>query len=100
MFKTAEITSAALIIRAINHKERQMLFNLINTHPGNNVQTLMKWSKIDSQSQISQQLAVLRMARLVRIEKKERNVHYFVNSEYANRVQDIIHSLFIMLEEV
>ena len=82
-----EIRKAALIYRAINHRLRQDMLQLI--HSAGKITVTELYRKMDlEQSVASQHLAILRTAGFVSTERDRRFIFYKVNYDTLNFVEE------------
>jgi DNA-binding transcriptional ArsR family regulator len=91
-FHYKEITEAASIIRAVNHKLRFRILNLLAQNGPLNVTELRIWLKED-QSIVSQQLAILRRAQVVTNKKSGQEVYYTLNTPVMANLENFVYSL-------
>ncbi|MEO6833541.1 MAG: metalloregulator ArsR/SmtB family transcription factor [Chitinophagaceae bacterium] len=78
------IKTAAMTLRAINHKLRQQIVRLLEEHKRMNVTDIYVKLRLE-QSVASQHLAILRRANIVRTERDGKFIHYSLNhSRIAN----------------
>ena len=87
-----KVKKAALVLRAINHKLRQDILNLIDSNKELIVTAIIQKFKIE-QSVASQHLAILRRANIVKIRKEGRFVYYSVNHEKDEKINNLIEEL-------
>ena len=81
------IKTAAMTLRAINHKLRQQIVRLLEEHKRMNVTDIYVKLRLE-QSVASQHLAILRRANIVRTERDGKFIHYSLNhSRIANIAQ-------------
>ena len=79
------LKKAALILRAVNHKLRQQLLQLLHQHGRMTVTTIYQKLRLE-QSVASQHLAILRKAGLVLTERNGKFIFYAVNYK---RLQEV-----------
>ena len=79
------LKKAALILRAVNHKLRQLLLQLLHQHGRMTVTTLYQKLQLE-QPVASQHLAILRTAGLVLTERNGRSIFYSVNYKNLREV--------------
>lgn len=72
------VKSAAMTLRAINHKLRQQIVKLIDENKRMNVTDIYVKLRLE-QSVASQHLAILRRANIVNTERDGKFIHYTVN---------------------
>jgi len=89
------VKSAALILRAINHKLRQQIIKLIDENKRMNVTDIYVKLRME-QSVASQHLAILRRASIVTTEREGKQIFYSLNhariGEIARFVSDLVHT--------
>jgi len=79
------VKSAAMTLRAINHKLRQQIIRLLEENKRMNVTDIYVKLRLE-QSVASQHLAILRRANIVRTERQGKFIHYSLNEK---RIADI-----------
>jgi len=80
-----QIKKAALVLRAVNHKLRQQILNLIHESGRMTVTSLYIKLRLE-QSVTSQHLAILRKAGFVVTERNGKNIFYTVNYKRLEEV--------------
>lgn len=87
------VKKAAIILRAINHKLRQLILKLIDERGKVTVTEIYMHLRLE-QSVASQHLAILRKARFVKTERDGKFIYYSVNykriAELNKFVQDLL----------
>lgn len=87
------VKSAAMTLRAINHKLRQQIIKLLEEHKRMNVTDIYVKLRLE-QSVASQHLAILRRANVVMTERDGKFIHYVLNptriAAVAKFVQDLV----------
>lgn len=83
-----ELKTAAHTLRAVNHKLRQKIMQLINQMQNLTVTEIYIKLRIE-QSVASQHLAILRNAGLVNTDRNGRLIYYSINYEKLNEVQEL-----------
>ena len=90
-----EFKKAALILRAINHKLRQQIVQIVHQAGSITVTQLYVKLRIE-QSVASQHLAILRKAGFVKTDREGKFIHYRVNysrfSEVESFVKELLHA--------
>lgn len=89
---TLSVKKAALILRAINHKLRQQILKLIDTHDKITVTEIYVKLRIE-QSVASQHLAILRKAEFVKTEREGKFIYYTVNTDRIKELNQFISQL-------
>jgi DNA-binding transcriptional ArsR family regulator len=82
------LKKAALILRAINHKRRKQILQLIHENKRMTVTTIYVKLRLE-QSVASQHLAILRTARFVITERDGKFIFYSINYERIKEVNQI-----------
>lgn len=90
---TLRIKKAAIIVRAVNHKLRQVIFKLIGERDKITVTEIFMHLLLE-QSVASQHLAVLRKAGFVKTKREGKFIYYSVNrqrlQEFNNFVDELL----------
>jgi ArsR family transcriptional regulator, virulence genes transcriptional regulator len=81
-----ELKKAALVLRAINHRVRQQILNLIHKNKEITVSEIYSKLKLE-QSLTSSYLAVLRRAGIVKTRREGQSIHYSVNYEHISEIE-------------
>lgn len=89
---TLSVKKAALILRAINHKLRQQILKLIDTHDKITVTEIYVKLRIE-QSVASQHLAILRKAQFVNTEREGKFIFYTVNTDRIKELNQFVSQL-------
>lgn len=89
------VKSAAMTLRAINHKLRQQIVKLLEENKRMNVTDIYVKLRLE-QSVASQHLAILRRANIVLTERDGKFIHYTLNhariAAVAKFVNNLVHS--------
>ena len=89
------VKSAAMTLRAINHKLRQQIIKLLEENKRMNVTDIYVKLRLE-QSVASQHLAILRRANIVITERDGKFIHYALNhariASVAKFVNDLVNS--------
>jgi DNA-binding transcriptional ArsR family regulator len=80
-----QLKKTALILRALNHKLRQQIFNLLELRGKLTVTDIYVELKLE-QSVASQHLAILRTAGIVKTEREGKFVYYKLNHERISQI--------------
>jgi len=80
------------VIRAINHKLRQQIIELIFAHRKMTVTEIYKKLHL-MQSVTSQHLAILRKAGILTSERNGKNIYYAINLERINKICELSKSM-------
>ena len=81
-----ELKKAALTLRAINHKIRQNILNLIDKNKEITVSEIYYRLKLE-QSLTSAHLAVLRKAGIVVTRRQGQSIHYSINYDHIRQIE-------------
>lgn len=89
------VKSAAMTLRAINHKLRQQIVKLLEENKRMNVTDIYVKLRLE-QSVASQHLAILRRANIVATERDGKFIHYALNhnriAAVAKFVNELVHA--------
>lgn len=86
------IKKSAIILRAVNHKLRQQILKLLLEKKSLTVTEIFT-SLFLEQAVASQHLAVLRRAGFVKTKREGKLVHYSINTQRLQQVQQVIEVL-------
>ncbi len=86
------VKSAAMTLRAINHKLRQHIVKLIDENGKMNVTDIYVKLRLE-QSVASQHLAILRRANIVNTERDGKFIHYTVNHARIAAIAEFVKDL-------
>ncbi|RXK59810.1 transcriptional regulator [Lacibacter luteus] len=86
------VKKSALILRAINHKLRQQILQLINENGQLTVTEIYVKLRLE-QSVASQHLAILRRSNIVKTTREGKFIWYTVNHDRLNEIEQFIKSL-------
>ena len=87
-----DLKKAALVIRAVNHKLRQQIIQLI--HNAGTIIVTEIYKKLDlEQSVASQHLGILRKAGFVSTERRGKFIYYKVNYDRCEEVDDLVQKI-------
>lgn len=87
-----ELKKAAMILRAINHKLRQQIVQIIHQAGSITVTQLYVKLRIE-QSVASQHLAILRKAGFVKTDREGKFIHYRINYSRITEVESFVKEL-------
>jgi DNA-binding transcriptional ArsR family regulator len=87
-----KVKKAAMILRAVNHKLRQQIMNIINDNGKIMVTDIYVKLRVE-QSVCSQHLAILREAKVVDTQRNGKCVYYKINKETISDINLIIDKL-------
>lgn len=89
------VKTAAMTLRAINHKLRQQIVRLLEEHKRMNVTDIYVKLRLE-QSVASQHLAILRRANIVITQREGKFIHYSLNhkriADIAQFVNELVNS--------
>ena len=88
----AELRKAVLVLRAINHKLRQRIIDLLEENESMTVTDIYIKLRLE-QSVASQHLAILRRACVVNTERQGKFIHYSLNKERLGQISQLIEEL-------
>jgi len=88
----AELRKAVLVLRAINHKLRQRIIDLLEENESMTVTDIYIKLRLE-QSVASQHLAILRRAGVVNTERQGKFINYSLNKERLNQISHLIEEL-------
>ncbi|MEO7121326.1 MAG: metalloregulator ArsR/SmtB family transcription factor [Ginsengibacter sp.] len=92
IFEVYKIRKASLILKAINHKLRQAVIEVIYEHKRITVTELYAILKIE-QSVASQHLAILRRAEVLNTERSGKFIYYSINHSRLGEINDFVRDL-------
>ena len=82
-----ELKKAALTLRAVNHKVRQNILNLVHKNKEITVSEIYYKLKIE-QSLTSAHLAILRKAGIVSTRRQGQSIHYSINYDHITQIEN------------
>jgi DNA-binding transcriptional ArsR family regulator len=85
----AGIRKTLILLRSVNHKIRQRIIEIIGQGKRIVVTDICNELNLD-QSAVSQHLAVLRQAGVVKTERQGKFIFYFLNKERLNLIQTMV----------
>lgn len=86
------LKKAALVLRALNHKLRQQILNLIETEKKITVTEIYVRLRLE-QSVASQHLAILRRAGIVTTQRDGKFIYYTVNYKRIDEINSVVDQL-------
>ena len=86
------VKSAAMTLRAINHKLRQQIIRLLDEHQRMNVTDIYVKLRLE-QSVASQHLAILRRANIVATQRDGKFIHYSLNHARIQAISGFVSDL-------
>ena len=87
-----ELRKAVLVLRAINHKLRQRIIDLLDEHDQMTVTDIYIKLRLE-QSVASQHLAILRRAGIVITERQGKFINYALNKERLSQISQLVEDL-------
>jgi len=88
----AELRKAVLVLRAVNHKLRQRIIDLLEENESMTVTDIYIKLRLE-QSVASQHLAILRRAGIVNTRREGKFIHYSLDNERLNLINQLIGQL-------
>lgn len=88
----AELRKAVLVLRAINHKLRQRIVDLLEEHQHMTVTDIYIKLRLE-QSVASQHLAILRRAGVVITERQGKFINYSLDKDRLAQIGDLVEEL-------
>ncbi len=88
----SELRKAVLVLRAVNHKLRQRIIDLIDEHGSLTVTDIYIKLRLE-QSVASQHLAILRRAGVVVTERQGKYIYYALSKERLEQIQKLVEDL-------
>jgi len=86
------VKSAAMTLRAINHKLRQSIIKLLEENKRMNVTDIYVKLRLE-QSVASQHLAILRRANIVKTEREGKFIHYSLNTPRIEAIGQFVENM-------
>jgi len=90
----AELRKAVLVLRAVNHKLRQRIIDLLEEHESMTVTDIYIKLRLE-QSVASQHLAILRRAGVVNTEQQGKFIHYSLNKDRLDQISRLVDELAV-----
>ncbi len=87
-----ELRKAVLVLRAVNHKLRQRIIELLEENEKMTVTEIYIKLRLE-QSVASQHLAILRRAGVVNTERQGKYIYYSLNNERLSQISRLIEEL-------
>ena len=88
----SELRKAVLVLRAINHKLRQRMINLLEENGSMTVTDIYVKLRLE-QSVASQHLAILRRAGVVSTQRQGKYIYYSLNKDRLEQISGLIEEL-------
>ncbi len=86
------LRKAVLVLRAVNHKLRQRIINLLEDGDSLTVTDIYIKLRLE-QSVASQHLAILRRAKIVVTERQGKYIYYSLNNDRIDQISDLVEDL-------
>lgn len=90
----AELRKAVLVLRAVNHKLRQRIVDLLEEHESMTVTDIYIKLRLE-QSVASQHLAILRRAGVVITDRQGKFINYSLNKDRLDQISKLVEELAI-----
>ena len=90
----AELRKAVLVLRAVNHKLRQRMIDLLEENQKMTVTDIYIKLRLE-QSVASQHLAILRKAGVVKTERQGKYIFYSLDNDRLNQISRLVEELAI-----
>lgn len=87
-----ELRKAALVLRAVNHKLRQRIIDLLEEHKSMTVTDIYVKLRLE-QSVASQHLAILRRAGVVRTDRQGKFIFYSLDKDRLGQISSLVEEL-------
>ncbi|MEL6123252.1 MAG: metalloregulator ArsR/SmtB family transcription factor [Bacteroidota bacterium] len=87
-----ELRKAVLVLRAVNHKLRQRIIDLLDSGESMTVTDIYIKLRLE-QSVASQHLAILRRAGVVITERQGKFIYYSLNNERLEQIANLVEDL-------
>ena len=87
-----ELRKAVLVLRAVNHKLRQRIIDLLDEHHQMTVTDIYIKLRLE-QSVASQHLAILRRAGVVITERQGKFIYYSLDKDRLNQISKLVEDL-------
>ncbi len=88
----AELRKAVLVLRAVNHKLRQRMIDLLEEHGKMTVTDIYIKLRLE-QSVASQHLAILRRSGVVITERQGKYIYYSIDQERISQISELVEEL-------
>ncbi|MBX2877305.1 MAG: helix-turn-helix transcriptional regulator [Saprospiraceae bacterium] len=90
----AELRKAVLVLRAVNHKLRQRIIDLLDENENMTVTDIYIKLRLE-QSVASQHLAILRRAGVVKTDRQGKFIHYSLDKDRLAQISKLVEDLTI-----
>lgn len=95
----ADLRKSVAVLRALNHKLRQVILEILDEHGELTVTEIFIKLRME-QSVVSQHLGMLRRVGMVQASRDGKFIYYSLNREKLQQVSDLISQLSAVPEEV
>ena len=89
-----ELRKAVLVLRAINHKLRQRIIDMLEQYDSMTVTDIFIKMRLE-QSVASQHLAILRRAGVLKTERQGKYIYYSIDKERMEQISGLIEALAV-----
>lgn len=90
----SELRKAVLVLRAVNHKLRQRMIDLLEENQRMTVTDIYIKLRLE-QSVASQHLAILRKAGVVQTDRQGKYIYYYLDTERLTQISRLVEELAI-----
>ncbi len=90
----AELRKAVLVLRAVNHKLRQRIIDLLDENENMTVTDIYIKLRLE-QSVASQHLAILRRAGVVKTDRQGKFIHYSLDKDRLAQISKLVEDLTV-----
>lgn len=88
----AELRKAVMVLRAVNHKLRQRIIDLLEEHKSMTVTDIYIKLRLE-QSVASQHLAILRRASVVKTDRQGKFIYYSLDQDRMSQISRLVEEL-------
>ncbi|MBR9921458.1 MAG: helix-turn-helix transcriptional regulator [Bacteroidetes bacterium] len=88
----AELRKAVMVLRAVNHKLRQRIIDLLEEHDVMTVTDIYIKLRLE-QSVASQHLAILRRASVVKTDRQGKYIYYSLDQDRMSQISRLVEEL-------
>jgi DNA-binding transcriptional ArsR family regulator len=94
----ADLRKSVAVLRALNHKLRQVILELLDEHGDLTVTEIFIKLRME-QSVVSQHLGMLRRVGIVNAKRDGKYIYYSLNSERMKQITDLVSQLSAIPQE-
>jgi DNA-binding transcriptional ArsR family regulator len=98
LLHNAQLRQAVSVLRAINHKLRQKMIDMLHENEQMTVTNLYIKLRLE-QSVASQHLAILRNSGVVKTERQGKFIYYSIDREHLREINDLVDQLAGMYQK-